>query len=73
MDEAQASNLYTFLYGRELRFRELLNRALERATQGTFTVEEHPDLTLDARVRTLFERIATTNHAAPPRPPSETA
>jgi len=73
MDETQASNLYTFLYGRELRFRELLSRALERTKQGTFKVDERPDLTLDARVRKLFARIAKTNQAAPPRPPSETA
>lgn len=74
MDEAgQASDLYTFIYGRELRFRELLSRALQRSKQGNFKVKEHPDLKLDARVRKLFERIRKANASAPMRPPSETA
>ena len=74
MDDAQqASDLYTFLYRSETRFRELLNRVLQRTREGTFKVKSHLDLTLDARVRTLFRRIRESNEGAPPRRLDETA
>lgn len=63
MDEAQAHELYVFLYGREPRFRILLNRAIEGTRKGTFQVQEHTDLTLDARERRLFEWIRSANAA----------
>lgn len=74
MDEAQAHELYVFLYGREPRFRTLLTRAIEGTRKGTFRVQEHTDLTLDARERKLFEWIRRANAAkAPPQGPAETA
>ncbi len=55
MNEEQAHELYVFLYAREAPFRELLNRAVEGTRKGTFTVQEHSDLTF-ARAPSRYRR-----------------
>ncbi len=73
MNEEQAHELYVFLYAREAPFRELLNRAVEGTRKGTFTVQEHSDLTFDARRLKLFEWIRKANAAEVPPPSVERA
>jgi hypothetical protein len=61
MEEAQARALYTFIYGRELRFRELLSKIFGAVAAGEHSVPEEPDLFLDRDKRVVFEWIDNAN------------